>query len=360
MIHSREKKMSDQSVKKSAAAKFVVLKPAGYPMKTEFDCPEVNEPQVFDRYAKEQWFGTLVRKGDYLFDRRMYPDFAFEIVNVEPKQATIGKATVIVVEDKETSIPQIAASATIEDVIGQDSAKKKCKLIEKYLKNPQSFGQWAPKNILFFGPSGTGKTMMAKALSNQTDAPILPIKSTQLIGEHVGEGAARIHLLYVRAKELAPCILFFDELDAIALDRSYQELRGDVLEIVNALLTEMDGIEDRSGVCTIGATNRYSALDPSVRSRFEEEIEFTLPNLTERIQILSAYAKTFPVHIEAAVDFVKIAQKTDGFSGRDLVEKVLKVALHQAIIDETQVHASHFDYALRKVKTESVPSVLFG
>ncbi|MGZ4902399.1 MAG: AAA family ATPase [Halobacteriota archaeon] len=351
--------MSDHSTKRSAA-KFVVLKPAGYPLKTEFDCPEVNEPQVFDRYAKEQWFGTSVRKGDYLFDRRMYPDFAFEIVSVEPKQATIGKATVIVVEDKETSVPRIAARVTIEDVIGQDGAKKKCKLIEKYLEDPQSFGQWAPRNILFFGPSGTGKTMLAKALSNQTEAPILPIKSTQLIGEHVGEGAARIHLLYLRAKELAPCILFFDELDAIALDRSYQELRGDVLEIVNALLTEMDGIEDRSGVCTIGATNRYSALDPSVRSRFEEEIEFTLPNRAERLQIIATYAKTFPLSIEAGVDLKSIARKTEGFSGRDLVEKVLKVALHQAIIDETQVLASHFEYALRKAKTESAPSVLFG
>ncbi len=360
MIHSREKKMTDHSTKKNTAAKFVVLKPAGYPMKTEFDYPEINEPQVFDRYAKEQWFGTSIRKGDYLFDRRMYPDFAFEIVNVEPKQATIGKATVIVVEDKGVSIPQISASVTIEDVIGQDNAKKKCKLIEKYLKDPQSFGQWAPKNILFFGPSGTGKTMMAKALSNQTDAPMLPIKSTQLIGEHVGAGAARIHLLYLRAKELAPCILFFDELDAIALDRSYQELRGDVLEIVNALLTEMDGIEDQSGVCTIGATNRYSALDSSVRSRFEEEIEFTLPNQTERLQIISTYAQTFPLSIESEVDFRKIASKTDGYSGRDLVEKVLKVALHQAIIDETPVLAGHFDYALRKATAGSAPSVLFG
>ena len=189
---------------------------------------------------------------------------------------------------------------------------------------------------------------------------MLPVKSTQLIGEHVGEGAARIHLLYLRAKELAPCILFFDELDAIALDRSYQELRGDVLEIVNALLTEMDGIEDRSGVCTIGATNRYSALDQSVRSRFEEEIEFTLPNRAERLQIIEAYAKTFPLSIDVGVDLKNIARKTEGYSGRDLVEKVLKVALHQAIIDEKQVLASHFEYALRKAKTESAPSILFG
>jgi AAA family ATPase len=227
------------------------------------------------------------------------------------------------------------------------------------LKDPESFGRWAPKNILFFGPPGTGKTMMAKALSSITDAPILTVKSTQLIGEHVGEGSARIHLLYSRAKDLAPCILFFDELDAIGLDRSYQELRGDVLEIVNALLTEMDGIEDRSGICTIGATNRHSTLDHSVRSRFEEEIEFSLPNREERQQILVTYSRTFPLELHETVDLKRIANRTQGFSGRDLVEKVLKIALHQAIIDETEVKVEHFDYALSKIKVESPPSILF-
>ncbi len=353
--------MSESAIKASqTSAKFIVLKPAGYPMKSDFEHPEISEPRVFDYYAKEQWFGTAVKKGDYLFDRRMYPDFAFEIMNVEPKHATIGKSTVIVVQETENHIPHIATGVRLEDIVGQQSAKKKCRLIEKYLKDPESFGRWAPKNILFFGPSGTGKTMMAKALSSITDAPILPVKSTYLIGEHVGEGAARIHLLYSRAKELAPCILFFDELDAIGLDRSYQELRGDVLEIVNALLTEMDGIEDRSGICTIGATNRHSALDRSVRSRFEEEIEFSLPNREERLQILVNYSRTFPLKLHETVDLARIASRTQDFSGRDLVEKVLKIALHQAIIDETEVKAKHFDYALTKIKVESPPSILFS
>jgi AAA family ATPase len=176
----------------------------------------------------------------------------------------------------------------------------------------------------------------------------------------VGEGAARIHLLFARAKDLAPCILFFDELDAIGLDRSYQELRGDVLEIVNALLTEMDGIEDRSGICTIGATNRHGALDRSVRSRFEEEIEFSLPKRDERLQILVNYSCTFPVKLHETVDLARIASRTEGFSGRDLVEKVLKIALHQAIIDETVVKVEHFEYALNKIKVESPPSILFS
>ena len=353
--------MSESAIKSSStSAKFIVLKPAGYPMKSDFEHPEVSEPRVFDFYAKEQWFGASVQKGDYLFDRRMYPDFAFEIINVEPKRATIGKSTVIVVQETENNIPLIAAGVSLEDIVGQKDAKKKCRLIKRYLKNSESFGRWAPKNILFFGPSGTGKTMTAKALSSITDAPILTVKSTQLIGDHVGEGSARIHLLYSRAKDLAPCILFFDELDAIGLDRSYQELRGDVLEIVNALLTEMDGIEDRSGICTIGATNRHSALDHSVRSRFEEEIEFSLPNREERLQILMNYSSTFPIKLHETVDLDRIAGRTQGFSGRDLVEKVLKIALHQAIIDEIEVNMGHLLYALSKIKVESPPSILFN
>jgi len=343
-----------------SAAKFVILKPAGYPMKTGLDYPEISEPKVFHYYAKEQWFGTSVKKGDFLFDRRMYPDFAFEIVNVEPKNAMIGDSTAIVVENVEDSVPLISTEVVLDDIIGQQSAKRKCKLIEKYLMDPDSFGEWAPKNVLFYGPSGTGKTMMAKALSNLAKAVIMPVKSTHLIGEYVGEGATRIHRLYDRAAELAPCIVFIDELDAVGLDRSYQELRGDVLEIVNALLTELDGIEDRPGVCTIGGTNRYDALDPSVRSRFEEEIAFTLPNDVERLQILTKYSNTFPVKIANDVSLEQIAKRTVHFSGRDLVEKVLKVALHQAIIDETEVTQKHFDYALSNIKVDNVPSVLFG
>ncbi|NYT19342.1 MAG: AAA family ATPase, partial [Methanosarcinales archaeon] len=181
------------------------------------------------------------------------------------------------------------------------------------------------------------------------DVPLLPIKATQLIGEFVGGGARQIHQLYDRAEEMQPCIIFIDEMDAIALDRKYQELRGDVAEIVNALLTEMDGIVERQGVCTIGATNRIDSLDSAVRSRFEEEIEFILPDEQDRHTIIEQNISTFPLPARD-IDLKKIAKLTAGLSGRDIVEKVLKNALHQAIIDDREeVGQDLFDNVISKL-----------
>ncbi|MDP2845597.1 MAG: AAA family ATPase, partial [Candidatus Methanoperedens sp.] len=219
-----------------------------------------------------------------------------------------------------------------------------------------------PKNILFHGPAGTGKTMLAKALANASDVPFLPVRATKLIGEFVGDGARQIHQLYEKAEEMAPCIIFIDEFDAIALNRNYQEIRGDVAEIVNALLTEMDGIEEREGICTIAATNMLHTLDPAVRSRFEEEIEFTLPTLEERYKILKLYSRTFPNKLGKDVNLEAIAKQTQGFSGRDLVEKLLKNAFHKAILSGGKVTKIHFERALAEAigKTSEPPKGMFA
>ena len=309
------------------------------------DEPQVENNDVFEFYARQQWNGYVARKGEYLFDHRMYPDFAYKVIDVEPPESIIGLQTSIIVQevDNGESDIELISDISIDDVVGQDAARQKCRLIERFLENPEKFGKWAPRNVLFFGPSGTGKTMLAKALAGKTDVPIIPVKATQLIGEYVGEGARQIHQLFDRAEEMTPCIIFIDELDAIALDRKNQELRGDVAEIVNALLTEMDGISERLGVCTICATNRPDALDPAVRSRFEEEIEFILPNEDERRRILELNIVTIPIPTED-IDLSKLAKLTVGLSGRDIVEKVLKTALHRAIIeDKDKITGQHFE-----------------
>ncbi len=350
---------------KGFGAKTVVVKPAGYPLKGMFhEYPEPCELDVFEYYAREQWNGFVVKKGDFLFDKRMFPDFAFKVINVEPENSEIGKNTKFVVEDYDSDffVPETKSETTFKNIIGQERAKQKCKLIESFLKNPEKFGKWLPKNILFHGPAGTGKTMMAKALSNASEVPFLPVRATKLIGEFVGDGARQIHQLYEKAEELMPCIIFIDEFDAIALNRSYQEIRGDVAEIVNALLTEMDGIDEREGICTIAATNMLNTLDPAIRSRFEEEIEFTIPTLEERYEILKLYSGTFPKKLGKDVNLEAIAKATAGFSGRDLVEKVLKNALHKAILSGGKVTKAQFEAALEEAigKKSEPPRGMFA
>ncbi len=349
---------------KGNGAKKVTVKPAGYPLKGMFhEYPETSELDVFEFYAREQWTGFVVKKGDYLFDRRMFPDFAFKVIDVEPENSEIGKNTRFVIEDYDADflVSEMKTDISFKNIIGQDKAKKKCRLIEKFLSDPQKFGKWAPKNILFHGPSGTGKTMMAKALANSVDVPLLAVKATKLIGEFVGDGARQIHQLYEKAEELSPCIIFIDEFDAVALNRSFQEIRGDVSEIVNAILTEMDGIDERDGICTIAATNMMGALDNAVRSRFEEEIEFTLPAMEERLKILKTYTRTFPVKLAKDVDLKSIAKQTTGFSGRDLVEKLLKNALHKAILSGEKVTVRHLEEALAEAigKKSDAPKGMF-
>jgi AAA family ATPase len=291
----------------------------------------------------------------YLFDRDLFKGFAYRVIDVEPDGFAIGQETKVTIATsgaKTDVVEKPSSTLSFEDIIGQEAAKKKCRLIERFLADPTAFGKWAPRNVLFHGPSGTGKTMLAKALAGKADVPLLPVKATQLIGEYVGEGARQIHDLYDRAEEMAPCIIFIDEMDAIALDRKYQELRGDVVEIVNALITEMDGLSDRKGVCTIGSTNRLTSLDPAVRSRFEEEIAFTLPDEQEIEQILTASLQTFPLPVDPNFNVKSFSREAKGLSGRDLVDKVLKTALHRAIIeDEPLVHAGYFEKALSELKS---------
>ena len=337
-------------------AREVVLKPAGYPLIGLIDDdPFIDDTDLFEAYIRDQWEGWEVREGMYLFDRELFKGFAYRVVYVEPDGFAIGPDTRVTIappaSKTESSEKQSRLPVSFDDIVGQDAAKKKCRLIERFLKDPEAFGKWAPRNVLFHGPSGTGKTMLAKALASNADVPIIPVKATQLIGEYVGEGSRQIHDLYERAEELAPCIIFIDEIDAIALDRKFQELRGDVVEIVNALITEMDGLSDRKGVCTIGSTNRIQSLDPAVRSRFEEEISFVLPDTDDVEKILILNLNTFPLPVDSAFNVKHFSKEAAGLSGRDLTDKILKTALHRAIIeDETYVKAEYFESALSELK----------
>ena len=342
-------------------AQCVVLKPVGYPfdfnmMEDDF---EIKNHELFEEYAREQWLGLVVKENSHLFDQKIIPDYGFEIVSAKPNNSIISENTKIklITDELKTKkdANQVKSDITIPDIVGQTNAKNKVKVIVKYLEDPEIFGPWAPKNILFYGLPGTGKTMLVKALANELDVPLYLVKATSLIGDHVGDGASKIHELFKKASENSPSIIFIDEIDAIALHRSFQSLRGDVSEIVNSLLTEMDGISENKSVITIGATNNPTSLDYAVRSRFEEEIEFKLPNDEERLMILENNLKTIP--LEYDLDLEKIVKLTKGLSGRDIKEKILKTALHNTIASDSDIiRMENIDYAIKasKVKNNDV------
>lgn len=360
-INKTTAKQSKLDLEDRENAECVILKPVGYPF--EFNLMDedvvITNKELFEEYAREQWLGLVVSESSHLFDQKIIPDYGFEVISAKPDNSIIAETTRIkLVSDEIKSKKdknEIKSDIHLSDIVGQKNAKNKIKVISKYLESPETFGQWAPKNILFYGLPGTGKTMLVKALANELDVPLYLIKATSLIGDHVGDGASKIHDLFKKAAENSPSIIFIDEMDAIALDRSFQSLRGDVSEIVNSLLTEMDGISENKSVITIAATNTPTSLDYAVRSRFEEEIEFKLPNDEERLEILKNNLKTMPLDYDLNLN--KIVKLTKGLSGRDLKEKILKTALHNAIAeDEETVTMKNIEYALNvsRVKNRDV------
>lgn len=357
-IKTANQKQSKIEVDNREYAECVVLRPVGYPFEFSLmdENIEITNKELFEEYARDQWLGLVVKENSHLFDQKIIPDYGFEIVKAKPNDSIISENTRIKLITDELDVKKdetrIKSNILLSDIVGQVNAKNKIKVITKYLENPEKFGPWAPKNILFYGLPGTGKTMLVKALANELEVPLYLIKATSLIGDHVGDGASKIHDLFKKASENSPSIIFIDEMDAIALHRSFQSLRGDVSEIVNSLLTEMDGISENESVITIGATNNPTSIDYAVRSRFEEEIEFKLPNDDERLSILENNLETMPLDYD--LDLGKIVKLTKGLSGRDLKEKILKTSLHNAIAnDNDTLTMKNIEYALNTSKIKN-------
>ena len=339
-------------------AKKVTLEAVGYPFNfnyMESAQLEISNKKLFEEYAKEQWLGIEAKKEGFLFDQKIVPDYGFKILEVEPENSIITEETKIIIIDNKLTLKEentpLKYNVNFDDIIGQKNAKNKIKIIKKYMENPEIFGQWAPQNILFYGLPGTGKTMLAKALSNNLNIPLYLVKATSLIGDHVGDSARQIHELFESASKNAPSLIFIDEIDAIALHRQYQSLRGDVSEIVNSLLTELDGINPNEGVVTIAATNNVGFLDTAVRSRFEEEIEFTLPTTEERKEILQKNIETIPIKVNIDID--KVAKMSKNMSGRDIKQKILKTSLHHAFSEgKDEMDMKDIEYAFKQSKVK--------
>ncbi len=214
-----------------------------------------------------------------------------------------------------------------EDVRGEDEAKELLSELVDFLRHPGKFhaiGATIPKGALLYGPPGTGKTMLAKAVAGEAGVPFLSVSGSEFVDKYVGAGAERVRKLFTKAKELAPCIVFIDEIDAVGTSRSEQATSDSVLI---QLLTEMDGFDDKAEIIVLAATNRPELLDAALRrpGRFDREVPVELPDLTGRMDILSYYLRK--VSHEDNIDVNEVARLAAGCSGADLRNVVNEGAL---------------------------------
>jgi len=245
---------------------------------------------------------------------------------------------------------------TWDDVGGLEDAQRDVKeSVEWPMVSPERFDRLGinpPSGVLLYGPPGTGKTLMAKAVSNETDANFISVRGPQLLSKWVGESEKAIRETFRKARQVSPCIIFFDELDAIAPNRG-QEIGNNVSErVVNQLLTELDGLEEMENVMVIGATNRPDMIDPAlIRSgRFDRLVMIGEPDLEGREAILKIHTREMPLAPD--VSLRELAEITDGYVGSDL-ESIAREAAIEALRDDPEaeeVEMRHFRKAMENVR----------
>jgi len=248
-----------------------------------------------------------------------------------------------------------------EDVGDLEQVKQELReAVEWPLKYPDVFkrlGIRPPRGILLYGPPGTGKTLLAKAVATESEANFISVKGPEVLSKWVGESEKAIREIFRKARETAPCIIFFDELDAIAPRRGMHTDAGVTDRIVNQILTEMDGIQILKGVVVIGATNRPDILDPALLrpGRFDRVMYVPPPDERGRYQIFQIHTREMP--LDDDVDLRKLAEMTDGYTGADIEAVCREAALTAAREDLNikKVSMRHFLAALEKVKPSITP-----
>ncbi|MGA8738111.1 MAG: CDC48 family AAA ATPase, partial [Nitrososphaeraceae archaeon] len=315
--------------------------------------------------------------------RRLLPELNMEDEKIPPE--TLEKL-IITMSDFENAIKEVTPSAMREvyleppdvpwsEIGGLDDIKRELQeAVEWPMRFPDMYrqlGHAIPKGILLHGPSGTGKTLLAKAIATESEANFISVKGPELISKWIGESERGIREIFRRARQASPCIIFFDEVDSIA------PIRGGGMEgggghgsterVVSQLLTEMDGIQEMHGVVVIAATNRVDIIDMALLrpGRFDKVIYVPNPDSKTRQKILEINTKGKPVSHD--VDLKRLADMTDAFSGADVsavANTAISLVLHEYLErfptpEEATKHASealismnHFEEAVRKIKKQ--------
>ena len=237
----------------------------------------------------------------------------------------IGKSNAKMYVEKQTGV-------TFKDVAGQDEAKESLQEVVDFLHNPgkyTSVGAKLPKGALLVGPPGTGKTLLAKAVAGEAKVPFFSLSGSAFVEMYVGVGASRVRDLFKQAQQMAPCIIFIDEIDAIGKSRDNQMGSNDEREqTLNQLLAEMDGFESNKGLVLLAATNRPEFLDPALLrpGRFDRRIIVEKPDLKGRVEVLKVHSKD--VRMDETVDLEEIALATSGAVGSDLANMINEAAIN--------------------------------
>ncbi|MHC4136036.1 MAG: ATP-dependent zinc metalloprotease FtsH [Planctomycetota bacterium] len=240
------------------------------------------------------------------------------------------------------------------DVAGVDEAVEEVREVVQYLQAPERFqalGGRVPKGVLLVGMPGTGKTLLARAVAGEASVPFLSISGTDFVEMFVGVGASRVRDLFARAKEMTPCIIFIDEIDALGKARGAGSTGGseEREQTLNQLLVEMDGFQPNSGVILLAATNRPEVLDQALlrAGRFDRQVVVDRPDVRGRLEILRLHTRY--ITLGRNVDLAVVARRTPGFTGADLATLVNEGALLAARRGRDQVGMAHIEEAIDRV-----------
>jgi len=250
-----------------------------------------------------------------------------------------------------------------DDIGGLEDVKREIiETVEWPLKHPEYFehmGIEPPRGVLLYGPPGCGKTLLAKAVATESGANFIAVKGPEVLSKWVGESEKAVREVFRKARQAAPCIVFFDEIDSIASRRGLRTDSGVTDRIVNQLLTEMDGITLMKGVMVLAATNRPDILDTALLrpGRFDKVIYIPPPDEKARYEIFKVHTRNMP--LSENVDLEKLAKSTEGYTGADIAavcREAAMSALREALkepgkpLKEAKVQMKHFEEALKKVE----------
>jgi len=314
---------------------------------------------------------ALCKEAAMIVLRRILPDL--KLKEEEPIPKEILEQLYVTHQDFKDALKVVRPSAMREvlvevpnvkwvDIGGLDDVKQELiEAVEWPIKYPESFkrlGVRAPRGILLYGAPGTGKTMLAKAVANESEANFILVKGPELLSKWVGESEKAVREVFKKARQTSPTIIFFDEIDSLAPRRGAAMDNAVTERVVNQLLTEMDGLEDLYDVVIIAATNRPDMIDPGLLrpGRFDRLILTPVPDKRTRLEIFKVHTKNMPLE---NVNIEELADKTEGYVGAD-IESICREAAILALredINAKKVTSEHFEKSLEKIKPSVTPDI---